>query len=120
MRKEKLKAKKGWRRRNHTRANLKTSSERPRMCVYRSNKNINCQIIDDENGKTLVSAGTQDKESSLKYGGNCDAAAAIGKVIAEKALAAGIKSVAFDRGQYRYHGRVAALAQAAREAGLNF
>ena len=119
MRKEKQKNKRAFRRKSHTRWKLKTSHERPRMCVYRSNKNISCQIIDDETGKTLVSAGTFESDSS-GYGGNCDAATTIGSKVAEKAMAAGIKSVAFDRGPYKYHGRVAALANAAREAGLEF
>ena len=81
-----------------------------------------CQIIDDVTGKTLVSAGTRetDLRSGMKYGGNKAAAEAIGKAIAERALAAGIKQVCFDRGHYLYHGRVAALADAARKAGLSF
>lgn len=121
MRKEKLKDKRRWRRRNHSRARLKTSADRPRLCIYRSNSHINCQIIDDISGKTLVSAGTRDKAmTDLKYGGNCDAAKAVGEAIAKKAMQAGISKVAFDRGHYKYHGRVAALADAAREAGLNF
>jgi large subunit ribosomal protein L18 len=91
------------------------------MCVFRSHQNIACQLIDDVDGKTLVSAGTRDKalRDEFAYGGNKDAAQAVGKAIAEKALAAGIKSVRFDRGSYQYHGRVAALADAAREAGLS-
>jgi large subunit ribosomal protein L18 len=120
MRKEKLKLKRSWRRSNHSRSKLKTSSERPRLSVYRSNKHINCQIVDDLSGKTLVSAGSRDKDVSTEAGGNCEAAAVIGKTIAEKAIAAGISQVAFDRGHYKYHGRIAALAEAAREAGLKF
>ena len=90
------------------------------MSVVRSHKNVACQLVDDENGVTLVSASTQDKALSgdVAYGGNCDAAKAVGKAVAEKALAAGIKRVRFDRGHLKYHGRVAALADAAREAGL--
>ena len=83
---------------------------------------IFCQIIDDEAGKTLVSVGSQSKEirESIGYGGNADAASKIGSAVAEKALAAGIKKVKFDRGANKYHGRLAALADAAREAGLEF
>ena len=77
------------------------------------------QVIDDESGKTLASASTMEKSFS-NYGGNKDAAKAIGKLIAERALAAGIKEVAFDRGNYKYHGRVASLAEGAREGGLTF
>jgi large subunit ribosomal protein L18 len=81
-----------------------------------------CQIIDDIAGKTLVSASTRDKDlrGSVKFGGNIDAAKIVGKSVAEKALAAGIEQVCFDRGHCQYHGRVAALADAAREAGLGF
>jgi large subunit ribosomal protein L18 len=91
------------------------------MSVHRSLKHIYVQIIDDESGKTLVSASTTDKQlkSDIGYGGNCDAAKAVGAAIAERALAAGVKQVAFDRAEYRYHGRVAALADAARDAGLD-
>ncbi|MDZ4850006.1 MAG: 50S ribosomal protein L18 [Pirellulaceae bacterium] len=101
---------------------VRGTSERPRMCVNRSLKNISVQLIDDSIGKTLVSVTTLDKtlRSSFKYGGNCEAASRLGKIFAEKAVAAGIKQVAFDRGHCRYHGRVAALADAAREAGLEF
>ncbi len=83
-------------------------------------QNIYCQIIDDESGRTLASASSVDADvkSEFKYGGNKTAAQAVGKVIAERAKAAGVTSVAFDRGNYKYHGRVAALADAAREAGL--
>lgn len=95
---------------------------RPRMCVNRSLKNLSVQLIDDASGKTLVSATTLDKalRSTFKTGGNCEAATKLGKIVAEKALAAGLKQVAFDRGSCRYHGRVAALADAARAAGLEF
>ena len=92
------------------------------MTVFRSHSHVSCQIIDDEAGKTLVSASTLDAvlREKLGYGGNKAAAQAVGKALAEKALAAGIKQVCFDRGHFRYHGRVAALADAAREAGLSF
>jgi large subunit ribosomal protein L18 len=96
--------------------------ERPRLCVYRSNGNIYAQIIDDRAGKTLVSASSIDKETraEVKNGNNVAAAKAIGKKVAERARAAGIELVVFDRGGYMYHGRVEALAAAAREAGLKF
>lgn len=96
--------------------------ERPRLCVTRSHKHISAQIIDDVDGKTLASASTRDKQlaSKVKYGGNQTAAQAVGKALAEKASQAGITAVCFDRGPYKYHGRVAALANAAREGGLQF
>jgi large subunit ribosomal protein L18 len=90
--------------------------------VHRSHKHISCQVIDDLAGRTLASASSLDKDlrEQLPYGGNKAAATAVGKVIASKALQAGIKEVRFDRGHCKYHGRVAALADAAREAGLVF
>jgi len=108
----------GWRVRSH----VKKSATRPRLCVFRSHKHTYAQIIDDAEGKTLVAASTNEKSlpDGLKYGGNKAAAKAIGQLIAQRALAAGIKQVAFDRGEYKYHGRVAELAQAARESGLDF
>ncbi len=109
------------RRQFRVRKRIRGSAERPRLCVFRSHRNLACQIIDDTSGKTLVSVGTKDKDvrANVRYGGNKAAAQAIGKLLAEKAIAAGIKQVAFDRGHYKYHGRVAALADAAREAGLS-
>ncbi len=92
----------------------------PRLNVFRSNSNIFAQIIDDENKTTLVSASSLDKDLKLTNGGNIDAAKKVGEVIAEKALQANIKKVVFDRGGYLYHGRVKALAEAAREKGLEF
>ena len=96
--------------------------ERPRLCVYRSLKNISAQVIDDVNGRTLVAASSLDKElkAQLAYGGNKDAAKVVGEAVAKKALAAGIEAVCFDRGGYLYHGRVKELADGAREAGLKF
>ena len=96
--------------------------ERPRLCVYRSNGNIYAQVVDDSSGRTLASASSIDKDTSkdLKGGNNVAAAKVIGKKIAERARAAGIEQVVFDRGGYMYHGRVQALATAAREAGLKF
>ena len=104
------------------RKNLTGTPEKPRLCVFRSNKNISVQIIDDVNGVTLASASTIDKElkSDIAYGGNKDAAAKIGETIAKRAVEKGIENVVFDRGGYLYHGRVQALAEAAREAGLKF
>jgi len=92
------------------------------MSVFRSLKHIYVQVIDDRQGKTLASASTRDKGlcDGVKYGGNREAAGVVGKAVAEKLLAAGIKQVSFDRGSCNYHGRVAALAEAAREAGLSF
>jgi large subunit ribosomal protein L18 len=108
------------RRRFRVRKRLRGDAERPRLSVFRSHKHVYCQVIDDESGKTLVSASTRDKSlrDGLHGGGNKEAAQVIGKTIAERALSAGIKEVRFDRGHYKYHGRVAALADAAREAGL--
>ena len=112
------------RKRKHLRVRKKISGtpECPRLCVFRSNANIYAQIIDDEAGKTLVSASSLDKEvkASIENGSNKEGAAAVGKKIAERALAANINEVVFDRGGYIFHGRVAALAEAAREAGLKF
>ena len=109
-------------RHKRVRTNLNGTPERPRLCVFRSNKNISAQIIDDVNGVTLASASTIDKElkESIKYGGNKDAAKKVGEAIAKKALAKGIETVAFDRSGFLYHGRVKELADGAREAGLKF
>lgn len=110
------------RRRFRVRKAIRGNAERPRLTVHRTHRNFSCQIIDDEAGKTLVSASTQDKDlrASVGYGGNKTAAATLGKIVAERALAAGVKQVCFDRGHFKYHGRVAALADAARQAGLGF
>ncbi|HTC66764.1 MAG TPA: 50S ribosomal protein L18 [Candidatus Acidoferrum sp.] len=112
------------RKRVHDRVRTKVSgtTERPRLCVYRSLGHIYAQVIDDRSGKTLVSASSVDGETkkSLKGGGNIAAAKVIGKAVAERAKAAGVQKVVFDRGGYKYHGRVKALADAAREAGLQF
>ena len=103
-----------------SRKNIFGTAEKPRLNVYRSLSNIYAQIINDVTGETLVSASTVEKDIKENYGGNIEAAKAVGKAIAEKALAKGIKEVVFDRGGYLYTGRVAALADAAREAGLQF
>ncbi|CAM5358260.1 large subunit ribosomal protein L18 [Aquamicrobium terrae] len=95
---------------------------RPRLSVHRSSKHIYVQVIDDAQGRTLAAASTLEKElkGSLKTGADAAAAAAVGKLVAERALKAGVKEVVFDRGPYIYHGRVKALAEAAREGGLSF
>jgi len=122
MDKNKKLAQKRFRRRRHVRNVLRGSADRPRLCVHRSLKHFSCQLIDDDNGKTLVSASTRDKllRDSVSTPSNCDAAAEVGRAIAEKAGAEGIKEVKLDRGHNRYHGRVKAFADAAREAGLVF
>lgn len=105
--------------RARVRSTVKGTAERPRLSVFRSNKQIYAQIIDDNQGTTLVSAGSayiKDSQSMPKI----DQAKVVGKAIAERAMAAGIQSVVFDRGGYLYHGRVKSLAEAAREAGLKF
>jgi large subunit ribosomal protein L18 len=104
------------------RKNVRGTKDRPRLCIIRSLKHTYAQVIDDARGCTLASAGTTEKslKGQIKYGGNKAAAEAIGKAIAERALAAGVKQVCFDRGNAKYHGRVAALAESARKAGLSF
>lgn len=101
------------------RRKVKGSSERPRLAVYRSLNHIYAQVVDDQLGRTIVSASSTEKDLRGSTGGNLDAAARIGKAIAERALEKGISSVVFDRGGYLYHGRIKALTDAAREAGLN-
>ncbi|HUI50755.1 MAG TPA: 50S ribosomal protein L18 [Terriglobales bacterium] len=112
------------RRRVHARVRTRLAGtpERPRLNVYRSEAHIYAQVIDDRNGRTIVSASSVDKETrkGLKGGGNIASAKAVGKIIADRATAAGVTQVVFDRGGYKYHGRVKALADAAREAGLKF
>lgn len=106
----------------HSRIRTKVSgtAECPRLCVFRSNKQISAQIIDDTKGITLVQASSLDKDLKIANGGNVEAAKLVGKSIAEKAKKAKIKTVVFDRSGYLYHGRVEALAEAARENGLEF
>ena len=101
---------------------VKRDANRPRLSVFRSHKHVYAQIIDDQAGRTLATASTLDGQvrEQVRYGGNKAAAAAVGKAIAQKAIEAGIQQVVFDRREYKYHGRVAALADAAREAGLKF
>ena len=104
------------------RKRVRGSGSRPRLSITRSLQNFSCQLIDDTTGMTLVSASSRDKElrSTIGYGGNCEAATKLGKIVAERAIKAGFKQVALDRGSCKYHGRVAAFAEAAREAGLEF
>ena len=122
MRHDRLVGKQRSRRGLRVRNRIKRDATRPRLSVFRSHQNFYVQIIDDAAGRTLVSASTQDKQlrGEVRYGGNKTAAIAVGKAIAQRALEAGIKEVVFDRREYKYHGRVAALADAAREAGLGF
>lgn len=111
------------RRRSRLRFSLRRKAlGRPRLSVFRSGKHIYAQVIDDEAGRTLAAASTLDKalREGLKSGADRDAAAKVGKLVAERALAAGVSAVVFDRGAYLYHGRVKALAEAAREGGLSF
>ena len=110
------------RRQRRVRNRLTGTAERPRLAVFRSSKHIYAQMVNDESGATIVSASSLDSElrAEIKYGGNKAAAAAVGRAVAERAKKAGIDKVCFDRRSYKYHGRVAALAQAAREAGLKF
>jgi len=111
------------RRKKRTRIKIrKSNAGRPRLSVFRSGRHIYAQVIDDTAGKTVAAASTLEKEqrSALKTGASVDAAVTVGKLIAERAVAEGIKEVVFDRGGYRYHGRVKALADAARENGLSF
>jgi large subunit ribosomal protein L18 len=98
---------------------VKGTTERPRLAVFRSLKHIYAQVIDDRAGVTVVSASSNEKDSSVS-GGNLAGAKAVGKLVAERAIAGGVKKVVFDRGGYLYHGRIKALAEAAREAGLEF
>ncbi len=122
MKKQKLLNVQRTRRTYRVRNHLRKTGDRPRLSVFRSLQHISCQIIDDVSGKTLCSASTRDKDlrEGIGYGGNKTAAEAIGRAIAERAKAAGVTQVKFDRGHFKYHGRVAALADAARQAGLEF
>lgn len=117
---QKAKRRRQLRRRQHVRRNITGTAERPRLSVFRSNKHIYAQLIDDLSGVTLAAAGSRPEGDAKAYGGNTKAAAAVGKALAEAAKGKGISKAAFDRGHYRYHGRVKALADAAREGGLQF
>ena len=102
------------------RKSLRGESARPRLNVFRSQKHIYAQVIDDRSGRTLASAGSVEKDFSVKSGGTVAAARQVGKLVAQRAHEKGVTAVAFDRGGYQYHGRIRALADAAREAGLKF
>lgn len=110
------------RKKRHTRVRKHVTGtvERPRLNIFRSNKHIYAQLIDDENNVTVASASTKDKELDITNGGNVESAKQVGEALAKRAVDKGFKSVVFDRGGYQYHGRVEALADAAREAGLEF
>lgn len=110
------------RRQRRVRKKLSGTPERPRLCIFRSSKHIYAQVINDANGTTLASASSLDPEikGQAPYGGNKAAAALVGRAVAERAKGAGIDKICFDRRSYKYHGRVQALADAAREAGLQF
>jgi large subunit ribosomal protein L18 len=110
------------RRRRHARVRRRVqgTSERPRLAVFRSNKHISAQLIDDVAGRTLASASTTEESLRTSSGGNIDAAKAVGTLVASRGKAAGVGAVVFDRGGFAYHGRVAALADAARAEGLEF
>ena len=106
-------------RHKRVRAKLSGTAARPRLDVFRSNTHIYAQVIDDVSGRTLVAAGSNEKDFGM-YGGNCEAAKKVGLAVADRAKPAGIETVVFDRGGYVYHGRVQALAEGAREGGLQF
>jgi len=120
MNPQKQKDRQRQRRRFHVRSRIVGTTERPRLTVFRSSKHIYAQLIDDLSGRTLASASSAVKRTDRQYGGNVKAAKAVGLKLAEAAKAAGITRAAFDRGHYRYHGRVKALADGAREGGLQF
>lgn len=122
MNHEKVLARQRQRRRFRVRKSLRGTGERPRLSVFRSHQHMYAQVINDETGQTLAAASTLDQglRGDIKHRGNKAAATAVGRLVAERALEAGVKTVAFDRREYKYHGRVAALADAAREAGLSF
>jgi large subunit ribosomal protein L18 len=122
MDQQKIKQRQRLRRRHHVRRNIVGTAERPRLSVFRSSKHIYAQLIDDLRGVTLVSASSKSKDvrTDMSYGGNIKAAAVVGKRLAEEAKGKGINKAAFDRGHYRYHGRIKALADGAREGGLQF
>ena len=122
MDQQRIKLRRRLRRRRHVRRHIVGTAERPRLSVFRSSKHIYAQLIDDMNGVTLAAASSRvpDLRKGITYGGNVKAAAAVGQLLAETAKAKGIDCAAFDRGHYRFHGRVKALADAARKGGLNF
>ena len=105
---------------NRIRKVVSGTAARPRLSVFRSNKEIYAQIVDDVNGKTIAAASSRDKDIAAAKANKTEAAALVGKALAEKALKAGVETISFDRGGYLYHGRVKSLADGAREAGLKF
>ena len=107
------------RRRFRVRKKLRGTPERPRLSIHRSVKHIYCQVIDDSTGKTITAASSTEKDLKIGNGGNCEAATTVGKAVAERAKAAGVKAVCLDRGRFKYQGRVAALADAVREEGIS-
>ena len=115
---QKLKSRRAERRKFRVRKSIHGTAAQPRLSVYRSNLHIYAQLIDDEAQVTLAAASSNDKDSAVEYGGNVKASKVVGQKLAEKAKAKGITKAAYDRGDYRYHGRVKALARAATEAGL--
>ena len=119
---DKSKKKQVGRKRRHARVrkNVAGTAERPRLAVFRSNRHVVAQVIDDRRGVTVATASTLEADLRAETTSNCDAAAKVGTLVAERAKAAGVDTVVFDRGGFRYQGRVAALADAAREAGLEF
>ncbi len=122
MRQQKSTNKRRWSRANRVRKKVRGDADRPRLSINRSNKHLYCQLIDDDAGKTIASASTRDKDlaGKITYGGNVEAAKVVGEAIAQKAKAIGVSQIRFDRGSYKFHGRVAELAAAAREGGLEF
>jgi len=122
MDQQRAKRKRQLRRKHHVRRRIIGDKERPRLSVFRSSKHIYAQLIDDLSGLTVAAASSvqEDLHANLSYGGNIKAAVEVGKKLAEVAKSKGISKAAFDRGHYRYHGRIKALADAAREAGLRF
>jgi large subunit ribosomal protein L18 len=108
------------RRHRRVRKNVRGSVERPRLAVFRSNKHISAQVIDDRSGRTVAAASTYEGDRREASTSNKDAATEVGRLVAERAQAAGVTKVVFDRGGFQYHGRVAAVAEAARTAGLEF
>ncbi len=122
MNAQKRKAVSQERRRNRVRRAVRGTADRPRLTVFRSSKHIYVQLVDDDQGKTLVAASTVSPElkGKVNYGGNIKAAEAVGSLVAQKAKSAGLSKICFDRGHYRYHGRIKALADAARKGGLDF
>lgn len=122
MDRQKAKHRRQVRRRQHVRSNITGTAQRPRLTVFRSSKHIYAQLVDDLNGVTIAAASSRAEslQKELNYGGNIKAAKVVGKKLAEVAKGKGINAAAFDRGHYRYHGRIKALADAAREGGLQF